>query len=118
MKRTEAKQIGDIINGFIQAENLTAQMNEHQTTFPKFLIWVSHCRSQEMNEHKASYVWPDVVGHGINRYTISRSVSGGVMTVRLSSATLRNELMMNRTLLIKRINEAVGAEVIKEMIFK
>ena len=96
MKRTEAKQIGDIINGFIQAENLTAQLNEH----------------------KASYVWPDVVGHGINRYTISRSVSGGVMTVRLSSATLRNELMMNRTLLIKRINEAVGAEVIKEMIFK
>lgn len=96
MKRTEAKQIGEIINSFIQAENLTTQLNEH----------------------KASYVWPDVVGCGINRYTISRSVSDGVMTVRLSSATLRNELMMNRTLLIKRINEAVGSDVIKEIILK
>ena len=96
MKRTEAKQIGEIINNFIQAENLTTQLNEH----------------------KASYVWADVVGTGINRYTISRSVSGGVMTVRLSSATLRNELMMNRSLLIKSLNEAVGGDVIKEIIFK
>ena len=40
------------------------------------------------------------------------------MTVRMSSATLRNELMMNRSLLIRRINEAVGAEVIHEIIFK
>ena len=96
MKRTEAKQIGEIIDGFVKAENLTTAMNEH----------------------KAAYVWPDVVGYGINRYTISRSVSGGVMTVRMSSATLRNELMMNRSLLIKRINEAVGAPVINEIIFK
>jgi len=96
MKRTEAKQIGEIIDGFVKAENLTTQMNEH----------------------KATYVWPEVVGYGINRYTISRSVSGGVMTVRLSSATLRNELMMNRSLLIKRLNEAVGDNVIKEIIFK
>ena len=50
MKRTEAKQIGEIIDSFVKAENLTTAMNEH----------------------KASYVWPDVVGYGINRYTISR----------------------------------------------
>lgn len=96
MKRTEAQKVGDIINHFIEAENLTTQMNEN----------------------RASYVWPDVVGYGINRYTISRSVRGGVMTVHLSSATLRNELMMTRTKLIERINEAVGADVIKDIVFK
>lgn len=96
MKRTEALQIGEIIDSYIRQENLETAMNEQ----------------------KASYVWADVVGYGINRYTISRSVHNGVMTVRLSSATLRNELMMNRSLLIKRINEAVGAPVINEIIFK
>ena len=96
MKRTEALQIGEIIDSYIRQENLETAMNEQ----------------------KASYVWADVVGYGINRYTISRSVHNGVMTVRLSSATLRNELMMNRSLLIRRINEAVGAEVIHEIIFK
>jgi hypothetical protein len=63
-------------------------------------------------------VWPEVVGYGINRYTISRSVKNGVMTVRLSSATLRNELMMSRSLLVQRINEAVGAPVLTDIIFK
>ncbi|MGM9803728.1 MAG: DUF721 domain-containing protein [Muribaculaceae bacterium] len=96
MKRSEAKPIGEIIKNFIQAENLT----------------------QEMNEQRASYVWPDVVGFGVNSYTISRSVSNGVMTVHLSSAALRNDLMMNRSVLIERINEAVGAPVIKEIVFK
>ena len=96
MKRTEALQIGEIIDSYIRQEHLETAMNEQ----------------------KASYVLADVVGYGINRYTISRSVHNGVMTVRLSSATLRNELMMNRSLLIKRINEAVGAPVITEIIFK
>lgn len=96
MKRTEAMQIGEIIDAFVKQENL-------QT---------------EMNEQLASHLWPEVVGYGINRYTISRSVQGGVMTVRLSSATLRNELMMSRSVLVDRINEAVGAKAITDIIFK
>jgi predicted nucleic acid-binding Zn ribbon protein len=96
MKRTEAQQIGEIIKNFIKQENLEGAMNEQ----------------------KASFVWPEVVGYGINRYTISRSVKNGVMTVRLSSATLRNELMMSRSLLVQRINEAVGAPVLTDIIFK
>ena len=96
MKRTEAMQIGEIIDNYIRQENLET----------------------EMNEQKAAYVWADVVGYGINRYTVSRSVHNGVMTVHIASATLRNELMMNRSMLIKRINEAVGAPVITEIIFK
>ena len=96
MKYSDAKPIGQIIQDFVKEENL----------------------EKDMNEQKASYVWPDVVGFGVNRYTISRSVHDGIMTVRLSSAVLRNELNMNRSLLVKRINEAVGAEVITDIIFK
>ena len=40
------------------------------------------------------------------------------MTIRISSAPLRNELNLNRERLIKRINEALGHEVITEIIFK
>ena len=40
------------------------------------------------------------------------------MTVHLSSASLANELMLNRQALIQRINEALGRDIIHEIIFK
>lgn len=96
MQRTEAQQLGDIINTFMKKQHLDVRMLEQQ----------------------ASYIWPDIVGYGINRYTIARSVSGGIMTIRMSSSTLRNELMMHRSTLIARLNEALGADIIKDIILK
>lgn len=96
MKRTEAKNVGQIINDLLQKENLDVALDEH----------------------RASALWPQIVGDGINRYTISRSVRDGVMTVRLSSASLANELMLIRASIIQRINEALGREIIREIIFK
>ena len=96
MKRTEAKNIGQIIEDLLKKEKLDV----------------------ELNEHRASALWPQIVGDGINRYTIKRYVKDGVMTVHLSSASLANELMLGRSALIARINEALGREVIREIIFK
>lgn len=96
MKRTQAKSIGDIIEGFMKEEKLDTQLDEY----------------------RASALWPQVVGPGINRYTVSRDVRNGVMYVRLSSAVLRNELMMGRSSLIKRINELLGRETIHEIVFQ
>ncbi len=96
MKRTEAQNVGQIINDLLKKENLDVALDEH----------------------RASALWPQIVGDGINRYTISRSVRDGVMTVRLSSASLANELMLIRASIIQRINEALGREIIHEIIFK
>ena len=96
MKRTEAKNIGQIIEDLLKKEKLDV----------------------ELDEHRASALWPQIVGNGINRYTIKRYVKDGVMTVHLSSASLANELMLGRSALIARINEALGREVIREIIFK
>ena len=96
MKRTEAKNIGQIINEVLQKEHLDVALDEH----------------------RASALWPQIVGDGINRYTIKRYVKDGLMTVHLSSASLANELMLNRATVIQRINEALGREIIHEIIFK
>ena len=96
MKRTEAKNIGQIINEVLRKENLDVALDER----------------------RANALWPQIVGDGINRYTISRSVRDGVMTVRLSSASLANELMLIRASLIQRINEALGRDIIRDIIFK
>ena len=96
MKRTDPKRVGDVIADFMREEHLDNQLDEY----------------------RASMMWPQIVGQGINRYTASRSVAGGVMTVHITSAPLRNELMLMRTSIIQRINDALGREVIHEIIFK
>ena len=95
MKRTEAIQVGDIIKQCLESENLETQFDER-------------C---------ISYAWPDVVGSGINSYTMERYVKNGVLFVRISSAPLRNELMMNRSVLVQRLNDAVGKPVINDIRF-
>lgn len=96
MKRTEAQTIGQIVEHFMQQERLDTRLDEL----------------------RASTLWPQVVGQGINRYTASRSVAGGVMTVHITSAPLRNELMLMRSSIIQRINDALGREVIHEIVFR
>ncbi|MCH4154885.1 MAG: DUF721 domain-containing protein [Muribaculaceae bacterium] len=95
MKRTEPEQIGEVINALLKADNLDVKLDEQ----------------------RISAVWPDVVGMGVNRYTIERYVKQGTLYVRLSSASLRNELMLCRTSLISRLNEAVGRQVINNITF-
>ena len=96
MKRTEAQTIGQIVEHFMQQERLDTRLDEL----------------------RASTLWPQVVGQGINRYTASRSVAGGVMTVHITSAPLRNELMLMRSNIIQRINDALGRDVIHEIVFR
>ena len=52
MKRTEAMTVGDIIDKLLREDNIDRQFDEQ----------------------KAVYLWPEVVGQGINRYTTSRWV--------------------------------------------
>ena len=96
MKRTEAKNIGQIIDDVLRKEHLDVALDEH----------------------RASALWPQIVGDGINRYTIRRYVKDGVMTVHLSSASLKAELMLNRAAIIERINQALGRDIIHEIVFK
>lgn len=96
MKRTEAMKVGDIITKLLKEDNIDRQFDEQ----------------------KVVYLWPEIVGSGINHYTVSRYVKNGVLYLHLSSAALRNELMMSRTALIKRLNEAVGSEVIHDIVIR
>ncbi len=95
MKRTDAQQVGDIINHFLKEEHLEGKFDEQ----------------------RALTLWGEIVGPAINRYTVRRHVSGGVMHITLSSAPLRNEMMLTRSSLIEKINKAIGRDVIQEIVF-
>lgn len=59
-------------------------------------------------------VWPRVMGETVARLTRSVEVKDGVLIVRVSSAALKAQLFENRFELVRKLNEAVGAEAIRD----
>ncbi|MBR6167690.1 MAG: DUF721 domain-containing protein [Paludibacteraceae bacterium] len=59
-------------------------------------------------------VWPRVMGETVARLTRSVEVKDGVLIVHVSSAALKAQLFENRFELVRKLNEAVGAEAIRD----
>ena len=94
MKRTYPRHIGAIIDEVVERSGLT----------------------DTLNDQRAAAIWIDVVGPAINRYTSRRFVDHGTMHVYLTSAPLKNELQFVKERLVAALNNALGAEIVKEII--
>ncbi len=68
-------------------------------------------------EEQVKEEWKKLGGGNITRYTTFVNVKEGKLFVKLTAAPLKNDLMMRRGELVKRLNEKVGADVIEEIVF-
>jgi predicted nucleic acid-binding Zn ribbon protein len=95
MKRNKAEQVGDVVRMLLRQQGLEGPLNEYR------LI----------------QSWTDVLGKPIERYTRDLYIRGQTLYVRLSSSVLKNELVMQRSMLVQNLNAAVGAQVITDIRF-
>ena len=58
-----------------------------------------------------------LVGDLISRLTWSLSFKDGILTARLASAALRQELFYRRNSLLEKINDNLGRNAVKEIRF-
>ena len=65
-------------------------------------------------EVQVEEVWPKVMGDMVTKMTRSVEMKDGMLVVRVNSAALKAQLFENRFELVRKLNEAVGAEVIKD----
>ena len=65
-------------------------------------------------EVQVEEAWPKVMGDVVNRLTRSVEVREGVLIVHINSAALKTQLFENRFELVSKLNEAVGAKVIRD----
>ncbi|MBD5187050.1 MAG: DUF721 domain-containing protein [Bacteroidales bacterium] len=72
----------------------------------------------QLDEVKAIECWPQIVGKELSGRMGRPRVSRGIMTIVTRHAPLRQEMMMHRTSLARAINQMLGKEVIKEIIFR
>lgn len=96
MKRKEALRLGDILDGILQQNNLDIGLDAA----------------------RAKLAWRETMGEAVDKCTMAVYCDKGIMYVKLSSAVLRNELFMNRSAVIERINAHIGRQVIKNIYFK
>lgn len=96
MKRRDSQSIGEIISQFIAQNEL----------------------GQKLDETQIMQLWPRVAGEIIGSYTQSLYVHNRTLYVQLSSAVLRNELMMLRSELLQKLNAEIGHQVIDNIILR
>lgn len=61
--------------------------------------------------------WAEVVGKPIERYTGDKFIKNQTLYVKILNPALRADLSMSKALLVKRLNEKVGAQVIVDIHF-
>ena len=96
MKRNDAEQIGKLIRSILRQESLESSLNERRRNIS----------------------WAVDIGLGIASFTRELYIKNQVLYVHLTSAALRQELMMGRDLLVRNLNRHVGAQVITNIIFR
>ena len=73
---------------------------------------------QYLDEVKITKGWGGIVGPFIAQYTTDLYIKEGVLFVKLSSDSLRNELSYSKSVLLKNLNNLVGYDLLKEIVFK
>lgn len=78
----------------------------------------NHKLSEKLYETKVINAWPIVLGDHIMKYTKRIYFHRKTLYVELASSVLRSELTYSRPEIIKALNNHVGEEVVKEIVFK
>jgi len=73
---------------------------------------------KQLNEKRLIDAWPKVLGENIKKYTTELVVKNRILYVTLSSSVLRHDLFISREEIKNSLNKNVGAEVIKEIVFR
>ncbi len=63
-------------------------------------------------------VWENIMGKTVAKYTDKLQITGSTLFVTTTVAPLKNELLYQKENIIKRVNEALGENVIKEVVVK
>ena len=74
-------------------------------------------REREYQEVTATEIFPQLLPEDLRAMIQRVSVKNGVLYVKSNCASLRFELMNQRSVFIQQINEKLGDAIIKEIVF-
>ncbi|HIE04402.1 MAG TPA: DUF721 domain-containing protein [Candidatus Latescibacteria bacterium] len=72
---------------------------------------------RKLSEGMAPSLWNEVVGETIAAHTSVIGIRGGVLVVRVGSASWRNELFFMKPKILEKLNARIGSDVVKDIRF-
>lgn len=68
-----------------------------------------------LQQHRLLDAWGMIAGPTVASYTRHKFIRNQTLFVEITSPTLRYELSMRRSQLVRQLNDAVGAQIITEI---
>ena len=75
-------------------------------------------RQRLYDERRVLSLWVEVVDPVVAQNTQCKDIQNGVLTVKVTNAALRFELLARKSEIIKQLNDRLGVEVVKDVIFR
>lgn len=72
----------------------------------------------KLDDARAEAAWREVMGDAVARKTRYLKVRGGVMTIELDSAPMKEEFMMARSRIRTLLNGYLGRDLVREVIIR
>ena len=95
MRRSNTHKIGSLIKEYLKESNIESKLNEVEV----------------------KRLWEELLGPSVTRLTKRIYVKSSVLHVIINSSVLKQELFMNRTDIIEKINDKLGMQFITKIIF-
>ncbi len=73
---------------------------------------------RKLREYDAVVQWEQVVGAQIARIARAERISQGLLVVHVTASAWRQELTLRKSEIIRKLNEALGGEVVKDIRFR
>jgi len=96
MRKSNTQSISDVLKSYVQENKLDRKLTE-------------------LDLIKS---WESVMGKTVARYTGNVYIQNSTLFIETTSPIVRNELLMMKEEIRVRLNEVVGQELIKTIIFK
>ncbi len=96
MKRKNEQSIGEILREYLKM----TQLDNH------------------VFESRIAEVWQEVLGDRITLETDRIHLQSGTLFVTLKSPSLKNDIMMQRTVIRTLLNEKLGGDIIKSVVIR
>ena len=73
---------------------------------------------QKMLELDLLSKWEELMGEAVSARTESKEIKEKILYLKINSSVMRDELFQSRSVIIKRLNEAAGFEIITDVFFQ
>ncbi len=96
MRKSNTEKLSELIHSYVRDNNLERKLTE-----------VDIISS-----------WAGLLGKTVASYTQELRIRNGTLFVKISSPVVRNELLMMKEEIRRRLNEKAGKEIISQIVFR